>query len=98
MMRLSNDKVEMNAQRLLTGKESLPFLEKYFGSLVKQLERECLDGEETQQDQQEESTSILEWLPDIAIVIGPMSIILTDSESKEDLGKKAKNDEQLWND
>lgn len=76
MMRLSNDKVEMNTQRLLTGKEALPYVEKYFGSLLKRLQEEYFDDEkDEEQEQHEESTTILKWLPDIAIVMGPMSIV-----------------------
>jgi hypothetical protein len=91
MMRLSNDKVEMNTQRLLTGKEALPYVKKYFGSLLKRLQQECFDDKEDEdekQEQHEESTTMLKWLPDIAIVMGPMSIVLPDNETDEEKAKK----------
>ena len=42
-------------------------LHKYFQSLVNRLEKECCD---------KEGLSVLEWLPNVAIVTGPMSLTL----------------------
>jgi hypothetical protein len=42
--------------------------------------------------------TILKWLPDIAIVMGPMSIVLPDNETEEEKAKKKENDNKLWDD
>jgi hypothetical protein len=42
-------------------------LNKYFQSLINRLEKECCE---------EEGLSILEWLPNVAIVTGSMSLTL----------------------
>jgi len=49
------------------GEKALPILRKYFQSLLNRLEKECCD---------EEGLSILKWLPNVAVIIGDMSINL----------------------
>eukprot|EP00980_Cylindrotheca_fusiformis_P030236 scaffold24592_cov220-Cylindrotheca_fusiformis.AAC.1 len=85
----NDGQVEMRAERLLTGTEALPYLEKYFSSLLQRLQTDFFGQEEDEQMKEDEAassadasqstTSILEWLPDIAIITGPMSIRLPDN-------------------
>lgn len=49
------------------GVRALPVLKKYFQGLINRLEKEC---------DVEEGSSILDWLPNVAIVTGPMSLTL----------------------
>lgn len=59
------DHVDMKGERLLTGKKALPMLHKYFQNMINRLEKEfCV----------EECSSVLDWLPNVAIVTGPMSL------------------------
>jgi hypothetical protein len=67
MMSLYHPYVDMVGERLLTGEKALPMLNKYFQSLINRLEKECCE---------EEGLSILEWLPNVAIVMGSMSLTL----------------------
>jgi hypothetical protein len=67
MMSLYHPYVDMVGERLLTGEKALPMLNKYFQSLINRLEKECCE---------EEGLSILEWLPNVAIVTGTMSLTL----------------------
>lgn len=61
------DHVHMEGERLLTGKKALPMLHKYFQGLINRLEKEC---------RIEKGLPVLEWLPNVAIVTGPMSLTL----------------------
>ena len=68
MMTLYHPKyVDMVGERLLTGEKALPMLNKYFSSLINRLKKECCA---------EPSATILEWLPNVAIVTGSMSLTL----------------------
>lgn len=82
MMRLSNDKVEMNTQRLLTGKDALPYLKQYFMTLMRKLQQACehdhQESENRSLDGDEED--ILEMLPDVAVLIGEISMVLRKDE------------------
>jgi len=59
--------VDMEAERLLTGKKALPMMHKYFQGLLNRLEEEC---------HVTEGSSVLDWLPNVAIVTGPMTLTL----------------------
>jgi len=59
--------VDMEAERLLTGKKALPMMHKYFQGLINRLEKECYVAE---------GSSVLNWLPNVAIVSGPMTLTL----------------------
>ena len=59
--------VDMQAEKLLTGEKALPVLHKYFQGLITRLGKECSI---------QEGTSILDWLPNVAIVMGPMSLTI----------------------
>jgi len=59
--------VDMEAERLLTEKKALPILHKYFQGLINRLEKECCV---------KKGLSVLEWLPNVAIVTGSMSLTL----------------------
>jgi hypothetical protein len=61
MMRLQSAEVSMETHSLWTGTKTVPYVEKYFGSLAKKL---CGDD------------SLLEVLPELAIVTGPMTLSL----------------------
>ena len=67
----------METDCLWTGKKAVPYVEKYFGSLVDKL-RENADD------------SVLEVLPELAIVTGPMTLQLPVAvdESTESVARK----------
>jgi len=68
MIRLHHPRyVDMKAEKILTGQKCLPVLHKFFQELINRLEREC---------RVKKGTSVLKWLPNIAIVMGPMSLEL----------------------
>lgn len=79
MMRLKSGDgvVSMETDCLWTGKKAVPYVEKYFGSLVDKL-RENADD------------SVLEVLPELAIVTGPMTLQLPVAvdESTESVDRK----------
>ena len=94
-MRLSNDKIEMETERLLTGKQALPYLEKYFGSLMKRILQECTEETGEDKENDDEKAMIIEYLPDVAIVIGSMSIVVP--KNTEERGNN-QDDDKLWDD
>lgn len=59
--------VDMQAEILLTGKKALPVLNKYFQGLIARLEKEFAI---------EDDSSVLDWLPNVAIVAGPMTLTI----------------------
>mmetsp|Transcript_26963 Transcript_26963/g.74126 ORF Transcript_26963/g.74126 Transcript_26963/m.74126 type:complete len:281 (-) Transcript_26963:1306-2148(-) len=61
------DHVDMKGERLFTGEKALPMLHKYFQNLINRLEKEL---------RVEECSSVLDWLPNAAIITGPMSFRL----------------------
>jgi hypothetical protein len=75
MMRLlhADGRVNMDPQQLLTDQKAVPFVKGIFGSLLHKLKALRKD-EPAEQD--EESGGVLELLPDVAIVMGTMEIIL----------------------
>jgi len=61
------DFVDMKGERLFTGEKALPMMRRYFQNLIHRLEKEfCV----------EECSSVLDWLPNVAIVTGPMSLTI----------------------
>jgi hypothetical protein len=65
MMRLSHDDVTMDTDKLYAGARALPYLNKCFATMVEKLRKECdVDGE----------SPILEWMPDVAILVGTLSV------------------------
>ncbi|CAJ1894256.1 unnamed protein product [Cylindrotheca closterium] len=80
MMRLSNDKVEMNTQRLLTGKDALPYLKQYFMGMLRKLQQACQEDDTVRHDidkDKNETSKMFELLPDVAVLVGKMSIVLS---------------------
>ncbi|KAL3930934.1 MAG: hypothetical protein SGARI_004337 [Bacillariaceae sp.] len=61
------DTVEMNGEQLLTGDRALVVMNKYFQGLLRQLHIEC---------KVEEGQSVLDWLPNVAVVKGSMDLTL----------------------
>ena len=59
--------VDMQAEKLLTGEKALPVLHKYFQGLIARLGKECSI---------QEGSSVLDWLPNVAIVTGSMSLTI----------------------
>ncbi|KAL3930698.1 MAG: hypothetical protein SGBAC_011652 [Bacillariaceae sp.] len=116
MMRLSNDKVEMNTQRLLTGKDALPYLNQYFSGMLRKLQQACSDAATSGDNDNDENdkTGIFTFLPDVAVLVGKMSIVSlqdvntvsreTQSISVEEKNKDkhtktdGKNGGDLWDD
>lgn len=98
MMRLSNDKVEMNTKRLLTGKDALPYLKQYFMALCRKLQKACKDGDQEIENEQD----ILEMLPDVAILVGKISMVLNRGSKSDRVETKTveekKDDADLWDD
>jgi hypothetical protein len=63
------DHINMIAEQLLTGESALPLLHKYFGGLLKRLQpQSIITGDEREE-------SVLEWLPNVALVKGSMMLV-----------------------
>jgi hypothetical protein len=77
MMRLSHPDLTMEADRLWTGPRALPYVNKYFKRLVTKLRDECCETDE-------ESNDILEWMPQVAVITGSMSLVLPKEEKSSD--------------
>lgn len=75
MIQLRHEQLEMEADRLWTGTATLPHLQRYFASLLTKLKME-LDVPE--------STPILDFLPDVAVIVGKLSFVPTMDESDVD--------------
>jgi hypothetical protein len=72
MMRLQSSDVSMDAHCLWTGKKAVPYVERYFSGLVNKLREEV-------------DEPVLDILPDLAIVTGPMTLTIpTPSEGGDD--------------
>ncbi|KAG7352210.1 hypothetical protein IV203_008258 [Nitzschia inconspicua] len=65
------DHGEMTAEQLVTGHKALPLLHKYFQGLLDRLQ-----PREEPPISKKENTSVLDWLPDVAVVKGSMTLIL----------------------
>mmetsp|Transcript_29997 Transcript_29997/g.72794 ORF Transcript_29997/g.72794 Transcript_29997/m.72794 type:complete len:364 (+) Transcript_29997:108-1199(+) len=64
----------MKADKLLTGHQCLRPLNKYFGGLISHLRRQCLQNDGENGDDDKDDFDVLEFLPNLAIVIGSMSL------------------------
>jgi hypothetical protein len=76
MMRLNGEKVNMEPDKLYTGKKAISHVEKYFRHLLQKLRNEETEEGETK-------STVLDFLPNVAVVTGPMSLVLSARE-KED--------------
>lgn len=75
MMRLESPEISMETHCLWTGKKAVPYVEKYFGSLVEKLRENAGD-------------SVLDILPELAIVTGRMTLTLpAPKDESNDTGK-----------
>jgi hypothetical protein len=75
MMTLSHPHyIDMVGERLLTGEKAIPVLNKYFHGLVTRLQQEC---------EVDKGVPVLEWLPNVAIVVGPMELTLPINEEDD---------------
>jgi hypothetical protein len=74
MIQLRHARVDMEADRLWTGKSSLSHIDRYFKGMISKL-RSHYDVSR--------DLPILEWLPDVAVVVGEMTLvpILPDDEA-----------------
>lgn len=70
MMKLDAEHVAMETDRMITGSKAVPYINRYFTSIVEKMRIE--EGSA--------SASVLELLPDIAILVGPMRITLSNRE------------------
>ena len=75
MMRLSNEKVSLDPDQLMTGKQAVPQVEKLFGALVSK----CREGLS-----EDEPASILDLIPDVVIVSGPMKLVVPKKKEEDD--------------
>ncbi len=66
MIQLKHERLDMEAHRLWTGPSSLSYVQRYFQGLISKLRQEY---------NVDESTSVLEWLPDVAVVVGTMTLV-----------------------
>lgn len=67
MIQLRHEKLNMEANRILTGKACLPYMDRYFRGMVKELRRRYDVAKDS---------PVLEWLPDNAVVLGTMTLAL----------------------
>lgn len=67
MIRLSNDKVNLQPERMLTGRQAVPHVEKIFGGLLEKFRKHSAD---------KDLSSVLDVLPDVVVVSGPMKFAL----------------------
>lgn len=85
MMRLQSPEVSMETHSLMVGKKAVPFVDKYFASLVEKLrEGENNDSDRDDDDDDEADTTVLGLLPDLAILTGPMTLTLSDTAAKNE--------------
>ena len=67
MIRLSNEKVSLNPDQLMTGKHAVPQVEKLFGGIVEKCRKGLEEGE---------PSSVLDVLPNVVVVSGPMKLVV----------------------
>ena len=77
MIQLRHEQLVMDANRLWTGMATLPHLQRYFAGLMAKFRIEM---------EVEESTPILEFLPNVAVIVGTMSMVdpTMDEDDDED--------------
>ena len=138
MVNLTNPKLQMETHRLLTGKETIPFLKKYFRKLLETIYQQCnsnsiiSDAVENDNDKHhhhhhhhhhhqakdtstmlwDDEATILDLLPNVAIVMGPMSVVLSktnDDQKQQRMNRVVRDygdgdddddddDDELWKD
>ena len=74
MMRLDHPKLQLEPDRLWTGKATLPYISQYFSGLISKLRKKCGISDDS---------PILDWLPDVAIVVGKMTVVDSSSPCKD---------------
>ena len=76
MMRLEGESVSMEPDRMMTGTKALPYVHKYFMNMIQKLR----DQQRNDNDgiKQQSGDSLLDILPNIAVVMGPMTIELAE--------------------
>jgi len=95
MVRLQGPEVRMRAERLATGRDAVPYVERVFEGLLRAARgrRQRVGGgggEKTQEETDDvEGDGVLDLMPDCAVVIGEMELALPRTSSNE-------NDELLW--
>lgn len=77
MMQLMGERASFEPNQLLTGKQAVPHVEKLFGSLLQKC-RAKLDEED------EKSCSVLELIPDVAVISGPMKLVVPKTKDEDD--------------
>lgn len=70
LMKLEGEKIQFETVKFLSGKEAVPLVEQHFGGLVRKL-----------RDEETEDATILDLIPEVAIVVGNMRISLPEEES-----------------
>ena len=80
-----DNKVDMmKAEKLLTGHQCLRPLNKYFGGLISHLRRQCLENDDDENGNNDrDDFDVLEFLPNLAIVIGSMSLTVPNSDKDD---------------
>ena len=76
MIRLSSESVIVESEKLLTGRQAIPTVQKYFASILRRLNpsyRNPSSGEE-----------ILKWIPNVMVVTGFMSIKLPPTNNDDE--------------
>lgn len=70
LMKLEGEKIQFETVKFLSGKEAVPLVEQHFGGLVRKL-----------RDEETEDATILDLIPEVAIVVGNMRISLPEEEN-----------------
>jgi len=94
-----NKKVEMYTDKMFTGPKAVPYVNQYFVSIVNKLRNainkddddyddDSDDSDDTSLSSSTKNTStslgVLDLIPDVAILTGPMSIVLPKSKNNDD--------------
>ena len=91
----NNNKVHMEALQLWTGRRAIPFIERVFVSLLRALKQEDVDKDEEEEEDDDDdekkksdssssSWSVLDMIPDAAVVKGSMTLsIPVDDDDNE---------------
>jgi hypothetical protein len=76
MMRLEGESVSMEPNRMWTGTLALPYVHKYFMKIIQKLRDPQRNNDNDGIEQPSGEIDILEMLPNIAVVMGPMTLKL----------------------
>lgn len=71
MIILGHDRLSMETEQFIGGKSSLSYIQRYFQGLVDRLRAQCEVNEEQ---------AVVEWLPDIAVVKGEMTMAISEKD------------------